>query len=573
MVCIESMMDSTRLPLSDDRLTAAPFHLDAQGLAWVKSCFAKMDSEAKIAQIVLPMCRDLSDAGVDAMSARQLGGVHRFPSYTEAELRGSASRLQARSAVPPLLPADIEMSEKASVKSGTAFPNQMAVAATNDPQNAYRMAAIAAREAGFLGFNISWTPVVDLALNFRSNAVNTRAFSQGVEQTIAMMSAYLAGMADNGLVACVKHFPGDGLDERDQHFVTTHNSMTLPEWQATFGRIFAAAIAQDVRLVMAGHITLAAYSAAQGDAALGEVPLLPASLNADLLQGLLRRDLGYNGVIVSDATGMAGFTSCGVRRDIVPLCIESGCDILLFPRDIDEDIGFLRDGLASGALSQARLDQAVLRVLALKASMGLHLGPALPAPELRAQRLGSAEHQTWAREVARGCVTLVKDRQALLPLSPKQHRRILLAEIRNRRSPSASLPDLEIPAMLEALGFEITRVVPGQPIDPRDQDIGLYLIAEEGLSGREVLGPRWEQFHGAFPLTMQRMWQHLPTVFVSLGSPFLLFHMPDCPTFVNGYSAVLPVQRALVDALTGVIPFRGQSPVDVSCGLLNLQKA
>ncbi|MEJ2019840.1 MAG: beta-glucosidase, partial [Maritimibacter sp.] len=152
-------------------------------------------------------------------------------------------------------------------------------------------------------------------------------------------------------------------------------------------------------------------------------------------------------------------------------------------------------------------------------------------------------------------------------LSPERHRRILLAELRDRRSPSAPLPDLEIPAMLKALGFEITRVVPGEPIDATGQDIGLYLMAEEGLSGKEHLGPHWERLHGAFPLTMQRMWQHLPTVYVSLGSPFLTFHMPDCPTFVNAYSAVLPVQQAVVDALTGVIPFRGQSPVELPFGL------
>ncbi|MGO4852356.1 glycoside hydrolase family 3 protein [Phaeovulum sp. W22_SRMD_FR3] len=555
------------LPLSDACLAAAPFHLDAAGLDWVKARFLGLDTEGKIAQVVLPMCRDLSDAAIDAVVALGLGGVHRFPSYTEEELRHSAARLLQHSAIPPLLTADIEMSEKASVKCGTLFPNQMAVAATGDPQNAYRMGAIAAREAGYLGFGVSWTPVADLALNFRANAVNTRAFSDDVAQTISFVSAYLDGMRDNGLVACIKHFPGEGLDERDQHFVTTNNTQTLPDWQASFGRIYAAAIRKDIRMVMAGHITLSAYHADLGDAALSEAHL-PASLNADLLQGLLRGRMGYNGVIVSDATGMAGFTSCGARRDIVPLCIESGCDILLFPQNTPEDIGHLRDGLARGALSHRRLDEAVLRILALKASMGLHHPRAgLPAPALREERLGSAEHQRWARNVAESCVTLVRDKQGLLPLSPQRHRRILLAETLDRRSPSAALPDLQIPALLETLGFEITRVMPGAPLDVRDQDLGLYLMADEGLSGKEVLGPQWERLHGAFPLSMQRMWQHLPTLYVSLGSPFLLFHMPDCPTYVNAYSAVLPVQQAVVAALTGEIPFRGQTPVDLRCGL------
>ncbi|WP_425101949.1 glycoside hydrolase family 3 protein [Tropicibacter sp. S64] len=560
-------MPTTRLPLTDAQLCAGPFHLDRAGLEWVRTQFDALGTDAKIAQVILPMCRDLSDASIDALAARGLGGVHRFPSYGETELRRSAERLMRRSAVPPLLTADIEMSEKASVKAGTAFPNQMAVAATGDPGNARRMGTIAAREAGYLGFGVSWTPVADLALNFRANAINTRSFSDKVDQTLSMVCAYLDGMHDNELVACVKHFPGDGLDERDQHYVTTHNTMTMEDWDASFGRIYAAAIARDVRLIMAGHVTLAAFRPAAGDGALGEASL-PASLNAHLLQGLLRGDLGYNGVIVSDATGMAGFTSCGARKDIVPLCIEAGCDILLFPRDIDEDMQFLCDGLTSGALTQRRLDEAVLRILALKASMGLHLGrPAVPPENRRAALLGSEEHRGWSRDVAEGCVTLVKDTQGLLPLSTERHRRILLAEARDRRSPSAPLPDLEIPAMLENLGFTITRLVPGEPIDATDQDIGLYLMAEEGVSGKETLGPQWERLHGAFPLTMQRMWQHLPTLYVSLGSPFLTFHMPDCPTFVNAYSAVRPVQQAVVDALTGVIPIRGQSPVELPFGL------
>jgi beta-N-acetylhexosaminidase len=554
-------------PLTDAQLCAAPFNLDSSALAWVRARFAECDTDTKLGQLVLPMCRDLSDSGVDAIARHQPGGVHRFPSYEAADLRRSATRFMQRCAIPPLLTADIEMSEKASVKAGTPFPNQMAVAATGDPANAWRMGAIAAREAGYLGFGASWTPVADLALNFRANAVNTRAFSDQVDLTAAMVSAYLDGMHANELVACVKHFPGEGLDERDQHFVTTHNTMNMDTWQASFGRIYAEAISSNLRLIMAGHITLAAYGRQLGDAALSGV-FLPASLNADLLHGLLRGDMGYNGVIVSDATGMAGFTSCGARRDIVPMCVENGCDILLFPQDIAEDIGYLREGLASGALSHARLDAAVLRILALKASMGLHLDrPAVPDESLRSKRIGSAEHRVWTSEICAGSVTLVRDRQNLLPISPTRHKRILLAELRDRRSPSAPLPDLEIPAMLEALGFEITRALPGQPISPEGHDIGLYLVAEEGLSGKEILGPRWEALHGAFPLSMQRMWQHLPTLYVSLGSPFLTFHMPDCPTFVNGYSAVLPMQQAVVDALTGKIPFNGRSPVDTNCGL------
>lgn len=551
----------TSQPLTDAQMTGAPFYLDAAALAWVRDTMASMPEERKLAQILLPMARDLSDEAIDALMARGVGGIHRFPSQPETELRRSAERSMASSNVPPLLTADIEMSEKASVKCGTSHPNQMAAAAAGSSASAYNMGAIAAREARYLGFGASWTPVADLALNFRSNAVNTRAFSSGVDQTVACMSAYIGGMHENGLVSCVKHFPGDGLDERDQHFVTSCNSMPMHTWRESFGRIYRTAIDKDVRLIMAGHITLPDYERERGHET-DNAPLRPASLNAGLLQNLLRSELGYNGVVVSDATGMVGFTSQGNRADLVPLCIESGCDILLFPNDIEEDIDYLRAGLASGALSRRRLNEAVMRILALKASMNLHLAPQPPSESDRELMLGTQEHQLWAQETSRRAVTLVKDTQNLLPLSVRSHRRILLAEVRDRRSPSTPLPDLRVAQMLEARGFEITRVVPGEPINAQEQDIGLYLSAEEGLSGKEFLGPNWERMHGAFPLTMQRMWQHLPTLYVSLGSPFLLFHMPDCPTYINTYSAVLPMQEALVEALCGEIPFQGQSPVD-----------
>ena len=554
------------MAMTDEQIRGAPFNVDAAGLEWVNATFRKMGDEEKLAQLLLPMSRDLSDQAMDALAAQGVGGIHRFPSYPEAELRSSAERVLSASPIPPLLTADIEMSEKASVKSGTSHPNQMAVAATGSSRNAYRMGAIAAREARYLGFGVSWTPVADLALNFRANAVNTRAFSAGLEQTVSLMSSYMDGMHDNGLVSCVKHFPGDGVDERDQHFVTSCNSMPMEVWRESFGRIYQTAIGKGVRLIMAGHISLPHYAGEQGGEALS-APYAPASLSRDLLQGLLRTELGYNGVIVSDATGMAGFTSCGSRADIVPQCIESGCDILLFPQGIEADLEHLRRGLARGALSRRRLDEAVLRILALKASMGLHVAPVLVPESCRSQMLATDEHRLWAEATCRQAVTLVKDSQSLLPLSPDRHRRILLAEVRERRSPSSALPDLQIAQLLEARGFEITRVVPGEPLNTRGQDIGLYLSAEEGLSGKEFLGPNWERLHGPFPLTMQRMWQELPSLYVSLGSPFLLYHMPDCPTYINAYSPVLPMQVALVEALCGGIPFLGQSPVDPACGL------
>lgn len=556
---------STQVTL--DQLRLAPFNLDETALAWVGDVFASLSLEDKLGQIMLPLCRDLSSAAIDTALERGVGGIHRMPARDEAELRNSAEHAQSRSRIPLLMSCDIEFSEKSSVGSGTPFPNQMAVAAAGAPVHAEHMGALAAREGGYLGFNITWTPVADLCVNFRSNVVNTRAFGSDTAQVAELVRAYHAGAGANGFARSLKHWPGDGLDDRDQHFATTHNSMDMDTWWQTFGWLYADAIANEVQVIMAGHITLKAYSDALGDKARSPAHM-PATLNADLNLTLLRGELGFNGVIVSDATGMVGFNARGARRDLVPLCIENGCDILLFPDDIEEDFQFLLDGVASGRLSHQRVDDAVLRILGLKASLGLHqTRGVLPAEQERQNRHGTAEHAGWSADVAAATVTLVKDTQSLLPLDPSRTPRILMAQLDSRMSPSGPLPQLQIDRLLSEAGFEVHRYQPGKVIDPADYDIGLYLMAEEGVSAKENLGPQWERLHGLFPHSMTRLWDTLPTLYVSLGTPFLLFHMPECRTFINAYSAVLPVQQAVVDALLGRIPFAGQSPVDAFCGL------
>lgn len=424
------------------KLAGHPFNLDDDAAGWVKSTFERLSLEEKLGQIVLPLCRDLSVESLSIPLKRHVGGVHRMPSRSEQELRGSAEFLQSHTAIPLLMSCDIEFSEKSSVAAGTPYPNQMVIAATGDAEHARRMGAVAAREGGYVGFNVSWTPVADLAVNFRSNVVNTRSFGSDVATVMAMTTAYQDGARSEGFASSIKHWPGDGLDDRDQHFATTHNTMSMAEWRDSFGKIYADAIAKGVQVVMAGHITLPTYTAELGSAARSPAHM-PATLNYDLTTTLLREELGFNGLVVSDASGMVGFNARGARRDLVPLCIAAGCDILLFPDDLDEDLGYLKDGLENGVLTQERVDEAVLRVLALKASMKLHQSGGRPWDEAdRARFVGSAEHGEWSRSASEAAITLVKDTQALLPLDPARHRRILLAQLDSRMSPSGPLPQL-----------------------------------------------------------------------------------------------------------------------------------
>ena len=162
----------------------------------------------------------------------------------------------------------------------------------------------------------------------------------------------------------IKHFPGDGVDERDQHILTSVNSLDCKAWDESYGRVYRALIEDGAETVMVGHIALPAYAEE-------EERFLPASLSRSLLKGLLREKLGFNGLICTDATPMVGFTAAMPREKAIPTAIEAGADMILFNKDLDEDYAFLLDGLKAGVCSPERLDEAVTRILALKAALHL----------------------------------------------------------------------------------------------------------------------------------------------------------------------------------------------------------
>jgi beta-N-acetylhexosaminidase len=551
-------------------LKAAPFDLDEAAAAWVETTLQSMTLDEKVGQIVVPLCRDLSPAALDRYLDLKVGGIHRLSSRSTPDLRASADYLQPRSGIPMIFTADLDFSEKNSLLDGTKMTNQMGIAATGKPEWAEVMAELCAEEMTATGSHWSFSPVVDLDLNHRSSIVNTRAFSSNPAQVMELTEHYIRAAQAKGVAVCSKHWPGDGTDDRDQHYVTTDNRLPLEAWRQSFGAVFQNAIDAGVKTIMAGHITLRSYSQAKVSARKSP-EYMPATLNADLLQDLLRGELGFNGLIVSDSAQMAGFTGKGPRSEIVPMCIENGCDVLLFPHEpIEDDIAHLVKGVETGLLTMVRLDEAVARMLALKASVGLHLKIG-DSSGWWAGDTSTEKHQQWAKAAAQASITLVKDTQGLMPLDAVKHKRLLVLTARERFSPSGPLPPLQISAMLRDKGFEVVEYIPGSDMPFTGFDAALYILADEGMSGKYQLSPRWDALHGAFPAGLERLWHILPTAILSLGSPYHLYDAPDCRTLVNAYSPVLPVQRALVDAITGVNPFTGRSPVDPFCGLPEAQ--
>jgi beta-N-acetylhexosaminidase len=546
-------------------LGGAPFHLDAEAITWVAQTHAALTDEQKVGQILLPYLLPGAETPQYGELARTgVGGMYVFASASEEDIASGIREFEANALVPPLVASDLEFDEGTRIGGpdlGTRFPNQLAVGAVDDPEAASRMAEVAARQGSALGINWSFTPTADLALNPRNSLIPTRSFGGFADRVGANVRAYVTRMEGIGVATSIKHFPGDGVDSRDQHLVTSVNALPMEKWRATFGAIYQTAIEAGTRTLMVGHISLPDYTLASGgDTA---TAYLPATLSRPLLNELLRQELGFRGLITSDASEMGGLESIGHRDDIVPMCVAAGCDILLFPREQDDQR--LLAALESGALSRSRLDEASVRVLALKASLGLHRHSASgPSPITRDER---DLHDRWAAEAAARAVTLVRDADAELPLTPATHPRLLLATDPERRNVFGALPELIIDQLLTQQGFEVERFDAETIVDPDKHSALLYVVAEESRQGRSGAGLEWNSLQPAFPNYMRRYFHLLPCVFLSFGHPFHSIDVPGCRILINAYSPVPAAQIAAVAALTGTQSFSGVSPVNAHAGL------
>ncbi len=548
-------MDST------DLLRKAPFGLTQAAIDWVKATKAQMTQAEKIGQLFVFHSMGQDPDELARLAQLKPAGITRNFSADLAYEAQFIDTLQGAAKVPLFVSADLEGS-RMSLPVGTEVPNPLALAAVNDVQASRTISRIMAQEARAVGINWSFTPVIDINHAFRSAIVATRGFGASVETIEAQALAQIDEFQSAGVAATVKHWPGEGYDDRDQHLVTTINPLTMDEWEASFGRLYRAAIAQGVMSVMSAHIALPAYILAQNPSA-GLEAYRPAAVSKALNLDLLRGQLGFNGLIVSDATPMAGFGSWASRAEMLPEVIENGCDIILFSRDAAADVALISAAVADGRISEARLDQALTRILGLKAWAGLHQGVA----KVNKAALARPQDKAAAQDITQRAPTLVKDVQGLLPLSPAKHKRVLVVTS-GIVVPFFPQPiPFDLPDMLKAEGFEVTLHTAQTLPSAADYDLMIYLFGEETLLTRGRIFLDWLKITGNFGAAMARHWNEIPTLMISFGYPYYLYDAPRAPAYVNAYATMPSMQRAVVACLMGRAPWNPHSPVDAFCGL------
>ncbi|MCW1411599.1 glycoside hydrolase family 3 protein [Rhizobium sp. 1AS11] len=550
-----------------DELRKAPFNLDDAAISWIRDVYASLDLDDKIGQLFTLIMIGTDEEDFKRIASLRPGGVTRFFTADLELERRVISDLVAKSKVPPIISADLEGSRH-SFAFGTPVLGQLGLAAVDDVQATEKSSEILAREGRAMGVRWSFTPVIDINNAFRSPIVGTRSYGSDVNKIERHAVAHVHGLQRNGVAATAKHWPGEGYDDRDQHLVTTTNPFSMDEWKETFGRLYGTLIAEGVLAIMSGHISLPAYVRSKMPDA-GLEAFRPASVSRLLNVDLLRDELGFNGIIVSDATPMGGLSAWGHHLDTLPDIIANGCDMILFSDAPEEDMAAVKAAVEDGRIAQERLEEAVLRVLALKAHLKLFQpSDVLPdAAEVR-HLLAHPDSVAASREYIGRSPTLVKDVNGIFPLDPAKTKRVLLVDGGIIHPLMPQPPEFLLPALLRKEGFEVTIDRPDIVPTPDDFDLVLYALGDESLLVRGRIFVDWHRMGGGGLFkAMYRPWTNIPSVMISFGHPYHLYDAPRVPAYINAYSTMDSVQEAVVDCMLGRKPFLGTNPVDPFCGL------
>lgn len=556
-------------------LKGKPFYLEDEAVRWVEETLEGMTDKEKVGQLFCEILWDRPGSSPEALlEDAEPGGVMYRP-FSGEKMREYTERIQKKAKIPLLIACNLERGGSGGnggLTDGTYVSSPMGCAATDDAQSAYRLAEVACREGGAAGVNWTFEPIVDIDLNPGNPITNVRTYGSSPERILRMAKGYMDACRRYGVISTVKHFPGDGVDDRDQHLMSSINSLSAQEWYASYGRIYQELIDDGAPTVMCAHIKQPALCR-EVNPGIQDEDIMPASLSSELMQGILREKMGFNGLIVTDATQMVGFTSSMPRHLAVPAAIERGADMFLFTINRKEDMGFMMEGLRKGFLSRKRLDEAVTRILALKAHIGLWKKPAVP-PQEGLSCLRCPEHLEVARQIAERSITLVKDREKWLPLSPERMRKVKLIQITNEKLPPGGLlPEIELfRTLLEKEGFEVSYFkdgrFPGEDCSlaefTEETDLMIYFANMKVGSNQTTIRIVWDDFLGE---DSPKYVRDIPVLFLSFSNPYHLVDVPMVGTYINAYTCNEESVYAMVEKLMGRSPFRGQSPVDPFAGL------
>lgn len=560
-------------PLLEPAAAAPDPGVPVERLAWPERTLAGMTLRQKVGQMMMPWALgDFSPAGSDGekrlhelVEVQGVGGlIVSVGSPTEVAVK--LNELQEHAAVPLLVAADLEsgagfrlrgavhVPTNIDLGGATEFPSLMAVGATGDAELAYHMGRVTAEEARAVGIHVPFAPVLDVNSNPDNPIINVRSFGEDPDEVARLGAAFVRGLEEHGTVATGKHFPGHGDTGVDSH-------QALPLIEASRARLdsvelvpFRAAIAAGIGGIMTAHISVPA---------LERGGTLPATLSPEVMTGVLREEMGFDGLLFTDAMDM-GAIDRGFGRTEAPVrAVLAGADVILMPPSVATAIDAIVAAVRSGRILESRIDESVLRILGVKESLRLSVDPQVTPAQVH-RVVGIPEHVAVAREIAEKSLVLLRNGRDLLPLAGTRAARVMSINFRRTASDlfagrwfsetmRATYPSLQVQnterLTSDAVWDEVRR-------DARRAQlviVSVYVTA-------------WDA--GAIPDELGELIQDLadrrvPHVVVSFGNPYLLRSFPDAQSYLLAWSGSEVSQRAAARALLGQLPIVGRTPTRI----------
>ena len=526
---------------------------------------AHMSPRDKIAQLVMPWIPGTYTADNDPSFAKIIAWVDSLhvgglitSIGSPLDIAAKLNSLQRHARVPLLIASDLEAGTALRLVGGTAFPSNMGVGATGRDGDAYAMGRITALEGRAVGIHLALAPVADINSNPLNPIINTRSFGADPRAVARLVSAEIRGLQDNGMLATVKHFPGHGDVEIDSHVALPLLNMPWARLDTLEFVPFRSAIAANVTAVMSAHIALPN---------LVPGPPTPATLVPAILTGVLRDSLQFKGVIVTDALNMGGIVSGYGPGEAGVLAFLAGADILLQPADPAVLIDAMRSALKEGRFTQARLDQSVRRVLKLKEKAGLFRRRTVPLDRVM-DLVGTEAFRDTARAIAARSIVLVSDQGGALDSVRRRRGNRSVVIYGDELNPAAGNT---LVSELRLRGDSITTFRLSPSSGPASYDsaraaiarapVAIFAVAVRAFAGRGTIGMP-EMLANLADSTARR----LPTILVSLGSPYVGAQVPNLGTYLLGWASNPNTEWAVANALGGAA-ISGRTPVPIPPGI------
>ncbi len=575
-----------------------PIHLDRAGEKWAEKTLHGLSLEEKVGQLFMIWVRaqflNLASPEYlqlrDTMRQYHVGSfamtvpydppfLYRNQPYEAAVL---LNHLQQDSKLPLLIAADFERGVTMRLHGATEFPHAMAFGAAGKLDHAEAFGRITAQEARAIGVHWNFFPDADVNSNPANPIINTRSFGEDPQQVGALVAAYVRGARANGMLTTAKHFPGHGDTATDSHLSLAQVTGDQARLNAVELAPFRQAIAAGVDAVMVAHVTVPA---------LEPDPNRVATTSPAIVTGLLKKQLGFRGIVVTDALDMAGLTrlyAANIGRAAVD-AFKAGSDLLIIPADLDASYRAMVEAVRSGEISSGQLNASVLKILKAKASLGLEKTRVVDVDELSTV-VGRPENLALGQQIADDAVTLVRDNGKLLPLKhsgtvvaglPYQS----LEEVHNHLVAVIFSEDVRTEAG-RALERQIRARVSDADViyvDPRiatalsDEVLGAVDQAQAVVAAVYVIPTAGKAIKGSDGLTnsvgladasgalLRKILDHAAekTVVLAMGNPYLAQDFPAAQNYICTFSNATVSEVSAVKAMFGEIAIRGHLPVSI----------